>query len=579
MKNIKTILSVLIIISITLASFIGCESKKEETGEPNPEEVEKMEKEFKDYAGNLQAKLSGIYTKAALAVWDAALSGKEEDFDKAAEYEMQMKAMMSDAEDFNKLKIFKESGLIQDPIMQRELLYLYNGYLENQIDTNKMKEMVQLQSEIGQKFQTYRAEVDGKEYTDNEIEDVLKSSTDLIMLEKVWNAHKEVGPVVADDIKKLVKLRNEAAKELGFDNFHDMSLILSDQKPKDVEKLFNELDTLTKGAYAILKDEIDTYLAKRLKIEKDQLRPWHYQNRYFQEAPIIYDVDLDVYYEDKDLVELTKDYYKSIALPIEDMVENSDLYEKPGKNQHAFCIDIDREKGDVRVLCNVKPNNKWMNTLLHEYGHAVYFKWHSEELPWILQTPAHIFTTEAIAMFFGRMASSPKWMKDMLELSDDEVAKIAETAKKYLRLEQLVFSRWSQVMYRFEKSMYENPDQDLNKLWWDLVEKYQMVKKPEGRDMPDWATKTHIATSPCYYHNYHMGELLASQLYYYLAENKLQKDPDEVDCSFYDHPEIGKYMAEMIFAPGAKYYWNDMIEKATGEKLTAQYYAKQFVKP
>ena len=24
--------------------------------------------------------------------------------------------------------------------------------------------------------------------------------------------------------------------------------------------------------------------------------------------------------------------------------------------------------------------------------------------------------------------------------------------------------------------MYENPDQDLNKLWWDLVEKYQMAQ-------------------------------------------------------------------------------------------------------
>ncbi len=36
-------------------------------------------------------------------------------------------------------------------------------------------------------------------------------------------------------------------------------------------------------------------------------------------------------------------------------------------------------------------------------------------------------------------------------------------------------------------------------------------------------------------------------------------------------------MKEKIFMPGARYYWNDMIEKATGEKLTAKYYAEQFV--
>jgi len=36
-------------------------------------------------------------------------------------------------------------------------------------------------------------------------------------------------------------------------------------------------------------------------------------------------------------------------------------------------------------------------------------------------------------------------------------------------------------------------------------------------------------------------------------------------------------MSEKIFAPGMKYEWNDMIERATGEKLTAKYFAKQFV--
>ena len=50
---------------------------------------------------------------------------------------------------------------------------------------------------------------------------------------------------------------------------------------------------------------------------------------------------------------------------------HSDLYARDGKSQHAFCIDIDRE-GDVRVLCNVEPSERWMETMLHEFGHAVY---------------------------------------------------------------------------------------------------------------------------------------------------------------------------------------------------------------
>ena len=157
-------------------------------------------------------------------------------------------------------------------------------------------------------------------------------------------------------------------------------------------------------------------------------------------------------------------------------------------------------------------------------------------------------------------------------INKEESEKITQDCHNSQRLEMLVFSRWAQVMYRFEKSMYENPDQDLNKLWWDMVEKYQMIAKPEGRNMPDWATKIHIALYPCYYHNYLLGELLASQFYSYILTNITKNQ------SFVGEKAVGDWLKEKVFLPGARFYWNDMIEKATGEKLTAKYYANQFVK-
>ncbi|MFC2130011.1 M3 family metallopeptidase [Bacteroidota bacterium] len=572
--HFKYLLFSLIILSITL---ISCGKKTGEEDKVNMEEVQKMEQEFKEFAENLEAEVARSYTDMGLTYWVAANSGKAEDFDKATEAEIKLDKIFSNKVTFEKLKAYRESGLILDDILKRNLELMYLSYLGKQIDPNKLAEMTKLQTEIAKKFQNYRANVDGKDLTDNDVEKTLKTSKDSKVLEKVWKAHKSIGPIVADDIIKLVKMRNEAAKELGFSNYHEMSLKLNEQDPADISNIFDELDELTGDSFKALKNEMDEVIAKQCGITRDELMPWHYQNRYFQEAPQIYDIDLDTYYKGKDIVQLTKDYYTSIGLPIDKMVEKSDLFERKGKNQHAFCIDIDRDKKDVRVLCNVKDNSGWMNTMLHEYGHAVYFKWHDKDLPWFLKSPAQIFTTEAIAMLFGRFASNAQWMQDMLKISDEEKEKISETANKILTLEQLVFSRWSQVMYRFEKSLYENPDQDLNKLWWTLVEKYQMVKVPEGRNEPDWASKTHIATSPCYYHNYHLGELLASQLYYYMCSDLLNVPEDKV-CTFYNQPKAGEYLIDKVFAPGAKYEWNDMIEKATGEKLTAKYYAKQFVK-
>jgi len=167
-------------------------------------------------------------------------------------------------------------------------------------------------------------------------------------------------------------------------------------------------------------------------------------------------------------------------------------------------------------------------------------------------------------------------MLDMGIITPEQKEQIADVCHKSLRLEQLTFSRWTQVMYRFEKEMYANPDQDLNSLWWTLVEKYQLLKKPEGRNEPDWSTKIHVALYPCYYHNYLMGELLASQLFYYISDNVL-KNTDYKNVSFVNHPEVGSFLKEKVFMPGCLYQWNDMIQRATGEKLTAKYYAKQFV--
>jgi peptidyl-dipeptidase A len=566
MSTLSNTLKLAAAATVSLLLLAGCNTKQA-----------KMKQELADFIKKHDSVLIPLSKATNLAYWNAAISGKPEDWKTAETLQLEMVKLFANKESFAKLEEIKVSGLISDTLMARQLDVLYRQFLMAKADTAKLNEAVRMGTMIEQKYGNFRTEVKGKKLSDNDVEEILRSSKDVNQQKEVWMAQKQIGSVVAEDIKKLVKLRNEIAKELGFKNYHSMSLTLSEEDPKEISALFEELDTLTKDAFAGVKGEIDDYFVKYYNLKsKDELMPWNYQNRFFQEAPRIYEVDLDKYYKEKNLETLTTAYYAGIGLPIDGMLKNSDLYEKEGKNQHAFCIDIDNS-GDVRVLCNIKSNSYWMNTMLHEFGHAVYDQNIDMELPFILREPAQTFTTEAIAMLFGRMSSNPQWMKDMAGISQEEKMKIADNCTKTLRLEQLVFSRWAQVMYNFEKSMYDNPEQDLNKLWWDLVEQYQLLKRPEGRNEPDWATKIHIATSPCYYHNYLLGELLASQLHYYMVTNIIKSE----DYKFQDYSgntQVGTYLKDRIFMPGMKYYWNDMIEKATGEKLTAKYYAKQFVK-
>ena len=89
------------------------------------------------------------------------------------------------------------------------------------------------------------------------------------------------------------------------------------------------------------------------------------------------------------------------------MLARSDLYEKPGKCPHAFSTDIDRE-GDVRVLANVVPGQEWLETMLHELGHAVYSKNIPRSVPYVLRTESHASTTEGVAMMFERLADNAR---------------------------------------------------------------------------------------------------------------------------------------------------------------------------
>jgi peptidyl-dipeptidase A len=302
--------------------------------------------------------------------------------------------------------------------------------------------------------------------------------------------------------------------------------------------------------------------------------PWHYHDPFFQESPAVFAANLDAPYTRADLIKLAQDFYAGIGLPIDDVIPRSDLYEKKGKSPHAFCTDIDR-RGDVRVLANIVNNEYWMGTLLHELGHSVYSSKNiPASLPYLVRMESHILTTEGVAMMFERMSKQRTWLEKMgISVGDAKV--FDETSRKMLRNQLLIFSRWCQVMLRFEKGMYENPDQDLNKLWWDLVEKYQLVKRPAGRNTPDYASKIHIANTPVYYHNYQMGQLFASQVHHAITREVYHgADPNSV--IYIGNPAVGEFMKKKVFEPGRTLPWNELTKFATGEPLSAKAFAEDF---
>jgi peptidyl-dipeptidase A len=561
MKNVSYLISLTVIVFLV----ISCGDTVQYKGE----------KALNQIIDNYESKMIPLQKELNESTFKASQSGKEEDYKKVANLEITIGKILSNRETFQTLKNLKDKNLITDTLLNRQLDILYSQYIKHQVDEDMQTKLIMLDNKISEQFSSFRAKIDEKEYSDIEIEHILATSLDNEELKNAWQASKEIGSQVAKNIILVVKKRNELAKSLAYANYYDMQLKIKGLDPQKIQSIFDELDILTRGPYTQLKSEMDVYLAKHYKIPVENLMPWNYQNRFFQQAPQIYDLDLNKFYESNDLLSKANEFYNGIGLPIEDLLGKSDLFTRPGKSQLGYTVDIDRE-GDVRILLNIDKSFYSMSSLLYECGFAAYYKNIDRSIPYILRQAPQFFVIDAVATFLSSFASNPVWMKTELQLSDAEYSKIKVNAAKQLRLDKFVFSRWAQVMYRFEKALYENPEQDLNKLWWDLVENYQMINRPVMRDNPDWAAKTHIATQPCTYYNYMLGELAAAQIQVFINSELLKSGDDcMIDCV--NNPKVGQFLKDKIFSKGAVMNWNDLMKEATGDELSADYFAKLYI--
>jgi len=543
-----------------------------------------------------EAQLAELEKKVNLASWQAANSGRPEDFQASAEAALALRRFHSDRaawQEVGRLLVYRAE---LPPELARSLELAELAYRANQLPEETLRRLVEAATEIEQALTTYRAKWNGREYSNNELLQMLREEKESGKRQAIWEALKQVGGVVGPKLIALARMRNQAVHELGYKNFWYMQMHLQEHDPAELEKLFEELDRLTREPFTKMKARLDGELAQRFGCRPEELRPWHYDNPFFQAPPPSAKVDPDEFYRSKakeEIVEIARRYFAAVGLPVHEILRQSDLYERPGKDQHAFCTHIDR-RGDVRILCNVKPNAEWMGVVLHELGHGVYELGLGPQLRYTLRQPAHSFTTEAVAMLFGAKALEPEFLVHYAKAPPERVHAVAEALAEQRLREQLIFCRWTLVMFHFEKALYENPDQDLNRLWWDLVERYQQLPRPEGRNEPDWASKPHFTIAPVYYHNYMLGELLAAQLRHAArhstvstgqnaptASAQTPSGPSQPTVAPPDSAEarLGEFLRQRVFAPGALWRWPEFVRRATGEPLSARYFAQELNTP
>ncbi len=555
--------------------------------------------EIQSFITSFEERLAPAEKASSEAWWTLATTGTEEAQRELVRTGMEYNRLFADRDEYELVKgWYEERESLESSVLRRQVEVLYKTFAGRQGDEETLRRIEELEAEASAIYGNHRGVVREREMSENELRGILRNSDDSALRREAWETSKSVGRKVEGIVRELARLRNRLALQMGFENHYVRSLDLQEIDANELDRLMDDLRSATDEPFRKLKTRLDTSLKSRFGV--DIIMPWHLSDPFFQsckhEAAVFplpasrgatgegygglkserdsgegatAGLDVDSYFRGEDLEALTRETYDSMGLEVRDVLARSDLYERAGKDQHAFCIGIGRDYPyDVRVLANVRPDSYWMDTMLHEFGHAVYDKYINPSLPYLLRSVAHTSSTEAIALMMGGLADDPGWMSRFAGVPEETVERERERLLWSSRADKLVFIRWALVMYRFEKALYEEPDrEDLNSLWWDLVEEIQLVNHPPGRDEPDWAAKLHVALAPVYYHNYVLGHLTAAQLRRHIEKNV-------VEGPLYEHELSGRYLQEAFFGPGARDDWRTTVLRATGEKLNPAYFVE-----
>ena len=515
---------------------------------------------FEEFLEDFVPKLARKTRQLNKAYWILETTGLQDAADLKAELDSELKLLFHSQDTYQNLLRWEKE--LEDPLLKRQCNVLIRAFKQNQIAKSLLEQISQKEALLGQSYASFRPELEGQILSENDIREILKRENDPERRKKVWTASKQIGEVLAPQILEIVRLRNDSARFLGYPNYFEMQLELQEVDPDWLFKTLEELVEKSDASYSATLREIEERLKDRFQTE--DLGPWAWSEPFCQEDPMDTH-ELDLLTEGVDIPKLGLDLYQRMGIDVKDVLLRSDMFERPNKNQHAFCMHVDR-LGDIRTLNNVTSSIKWLETVFHELGHAIYEMGLHPDLPWLLKEPPHMIPTEAMALIAGRQAYLPHTLQELIGPGKE---KLYEKAKLSLKRRQLIFSRWVMVMTLFERELYKNPDQDLNALWWDLVETYQKVRRPKGREKAfDWAAKYHIGLAPVYYFSYLLGEMFASKI-----QETLQNELKQESLL---HPKVGVFLKEKLFSSGNSMRWDELAESVTRSPLSADAWVKEF---
>lgn len=378
-----------------------------------------------------------------------------------------------------------------------------------------MQEENKLISEYSKLISSAQISFDGKTLNLSQLQPYMESLNRSVRKEayEKWSSFFAENETKFDNIyDKMVKVRNEIAIKLGFENYIELGYLRmgrSDYNEKDVKKFREHV------LKYIVPLSNDLREKQRKRIGVDELK--------YYDLPLNFNSGNPTPKGDKEwIMERTKKMYEELSPETGEFINmmiDKDLFDletKPNKQAGGYCTFLHSFKVPF-IFANFNGTQDDVTVVTHEAGHA--FQTYESRF---LESPEYSFPTSEACEIHSMSMEFITW--PWMELFFEE-----DTNKfKFFHLaDSLEFIPYGVTVDEFQHIIYANPSMtpdERKKAWRDTEKKYTPYKDYDDNEFLDkgtlWFKQGHIFFQPFYYIDYTLAQVCAYQFWIKFNEDR-----------------------------------------------------------
>ncbi len=411
--------------------------------------------------------------------------------------------------------------------------------------------------------------------SENKMRSLMRTHPDEAIRKACFESMEKLPLSTLDDYIKIIGLRNEFARAVGYSDFYEYKLrIDEDMSKKELFPIFEAIYQKTKYAFKNVRE---------IEKEKPGLRkPWNFGYMMTGE----FTKEEDQYFQFENAISYWGRSFAALGIDFKGGAVTLDLLDRKGKHNNGFCHYTDlvryekgkRLPGSADFSSNAIPGQigsgaQGIHTVFHEGGHAADRLNSLQEDVCINSEypPSTISWAETHSMFMDTMASSIEWCMRYAKNAAGEAYPFSHFEKKLRALHPLYPLELMGIIYVvfFEKEIYECKNLTKNFVLKTARKVYQKYFDRTGESI-SILNVPHIYSweSSAYYHGYGLAELGVHQWREYFLKKY---------GYIVDNPNVGREITKM-WSYASMYPAKKLVKMATGKKLGPEAFIRNATK-